>query len=396
MARFIGIRHRVKRTAEGQARPTMVAISDGDGIRPHTLEDDTAELDFVLERFPAAWRNLAPGEQAEKLLSHHRKQRKKGDTEVVRVPAAFDGLKADDTVAMVLGGSGDRLAYALARRAKEIGARVLRIPPFVLKEHRGDTPKEGDHFTLAGLAESRPKLFYPVEPRDLDLIRLREAYRARRFTQKDRIRCEQRLYQRVIGEIFLSPEGRYPEGLVEDFYDQVKASDVILQGLLTEERKRGSELNAVVDALEVWHGVLAPVEGCGQVIAAGIIAAIGDIRRFKTDAQLKAYCGVHVLADGRVPRQRMGAVANWSGEARQALYQLGEQFVYRPDSPWGQRLRVYKRSLRERHPEVVEVGGKKRYTDGHIHKMAIWRTLTRFTEWLHREWTRLEARKQAG
>ncbi len=136
------------------------------------------------------------------------------------------------------------------------------------------------------------------------------------------------------------------------------------------------------------------MEGCGEVIAAGIIAAIGDIRRFPRDAKLKAYCGVHILPDGRIPRKRLGAVANWSGEARQALYQLGEQFVYRPDSEWGRKLRTYKRALRERHPEVVEVAGKKRYTDGHIHKMAIWRTLSRFVEWLHREWTRLEAERQ--
>ena len=39
-------------------------------------------------------------------------------------------------------------------------------------------------------------------------------------------------------------------------------------------------------------------------------------------------------------------------------------------------------------------GGKdktiKRYTKGHIHKMAIWRSLTRFVESLHREWWKLE------
>ncbi len=43
------------------------------------------------------------------------------------------------------------------------------------------------------------------------------------------------------------------------------------------------------------------------------------------------------------------------------------------------------------HPEVVETeAGKKRYTKGHIHKMAVQRTLTKFVEWLWREWWKLE------
>jgi hypothetical protein len=34
--------------------------------------------------------------------------------------------------------------------------------------------------------------------------------------------------------------------------------------------------------------------------------------------------------------------------------------------------------------------GKKRYTDGHIHKMALWRTATQFVRWLFRQWWALE------
>ena len=50
--------------------------------------------------------------------------------------------------------------------------------------------------------------------------------------------------------------------------------------------------------------------------------------------------------------------------------------------------------MRERHPEPVAVMRKgrtvKRYTDGHILKMARWRTLTKFVRWLVKEWLRLE------
>ena len=297
MARLIGIRHRVKRTQEGQARPTLVAIRDGGSPAALTLESDTAELDFVLGRFPTSWRALEAGEDSKRFLPHHvREQKRRGET-TTRVPASFDGLAPGDTVAMTLGGSGDRLAYALSRRAEEIGARVLRIPPFFLKDHRNGATKEDDHLTLSALAERLPELFYPVGPRDRDLIQLREAYRARRYAQKDRIRCEQRLKQLVIGRIFLSPEGRYPEGLIEDEYDRQRASDAILKTVLDEEKQREVTLKSLVRALDIWKEILEPIEGCGEVIAAGIVASIGDIRRFATDAKLKAYCGAHVLAD---------------------------------------------------------------------------------------------------
>lgn len=129
-------------------------------------------------------------------------------------------------------------------------------------------------------------------------------------------------------------------------------------------------------------------------------------------AKLAAFCGVHVLRGGKYqdvppeksfPRRRGGALANWNTLARQALYLLGDQFNRRPDSPWGQRLIAAKARLRAIHPEPVVVKkngpddkGTKRYTDGHIHKMAIWRTLTRFVSWLFREWRRLERRQQAA
>jgi len=408
--RFIGIRHRVKRTAEGEARPTMVAIKEGDQVKTFKLEDEQAELDFLLNRFPVAYRNYNP--ETDDLADFYPHQvkwtKKKGpDGEIVKengktvmvphkVPSAYDGFKVGDTIAMILGGSGDRFAAALSRRAEEISpARVMRIPSFVFKGLRTGDDKDQDQVQLAELVQARSELFQLVGPRDRELICVKETLFARRDAQKARIGCEQRLRQRFIGQVFLEPGGRYPEGNIEDDYDRLKANDVVLLALLKEEQNREKELRSAVRALEVWDEIFEPLTGCGEVLAAGLIAPIGDIRRFGTKHQLKAFCGVHVQSDGRFPRKRSGSVANWNPRARQALYLLADQFNRRPDSDWGLKLRDYKVKLREKHPEVEEVNGKKRYTDGHIHKMAIWRTLTKFVEWLWREWTRLENRHQA-
>ncbi len=405
MARVIGIRHRTKRTKEGEARPTMIAVKDGENVKVYELEEDDDEKDFLLGRYPTKYHNVTEPVDETKYFPHHLKRDDEG--EVVRVPSAYEGLKAGDMIAMILGGSGDRFAAALSRRGEEIGATVQRIPPFTFKTERGAVPKEDDHLLLASLFQAKPELFQKLLPRDRDLIRLRESFMARKEAQRARIGCEQRLRQQLIGRIFLDEEGRFPEGSIEDMYDREKASNVIFKNLRAEEREREKELKICVHALSVWE-LFEGVEGCGEVIAAGIVSAIGDIRRFKNAAKLKAFSGMHVLPDGRIPRRREGSTANWQPLARQALWLLGDQFNKRPDSVWGKKLREYKVRLREKHPEVLNLpkmgdDGKpvvhpktgkpvtvSRYSPIHIHKMAIWRTLTKFTEWLFREWTKLE------
>lgn len=407
MDRIIGIRHRIKRTAQGEARPTQVSILQQGN---YDLADETEELDWVLGRFPLTWQSIKKREDLCSCLPHHILWRKLKDEEpksfpdfllsqkgkdwwvATKVPKEYDGLRVGDKVAMVLGGSGDRLAYALSRRAEEIGAQIYRLPPIELKKHREKREKrdkEEDGQTLAGLLRDSPELFYPVTRRDRELILLRQAYLARTDAMKARIACEQRLQQHLIGQIFCQPDGLYPEGEIENLYDKTKANDAILQSLLREEKAREGELVKVVESLDIYQKLFVPIEGVGPMIASRLIVAIGDIRRFATDAKLKAFCGVHLLKDGRFPRKRSGEVANWHNEARQALYLLGDQFNRRPDSEWGKNLREYKVKFRAKHPVEV-VNGKKRYTDAHIHKMATWRTLTKFTEWLWREWWALE------
>lgn len=347
--RYIGIRHRVKRTAMGEARPTQVAILSGDEQKIIVLKDDDAELEFV------------------KL-----------------------GLVSGDMVAMILGGSGDRLAFALSRQAEAVGARVLRLPPHCLKEKRNGGDKDQDALLLATLLHDDQRLFYEMGPAERKLIILSEALSAREDAMKARIACEQRLRQRLIGKIFCSSDGLYPEGSLEDRYDAERASDKILSALVSEESARARDVAKALEEIPVYTEVLSKMEGLGPMISAKLIVAIGNIKKFANSAKLKAFCGAHVLTDGTFPRKRRGVRCNWNPTARQALYLLGDQFVKRPGTPWGKRLNEYKRILREKHPEET-VNGKKRYTKGHIHKMAIWRTLTKFTEWFYREWTRLEA-----
>lgn len=353
--RIIGIQHKVKRTAAGDAQPTMLFILDpskrGRAQRKLLkLESDDAELDWALYRLPTGWRDATHEDDLTALPAHHVKVRGK----TTRIPSGYTGMQNGDRIVMVLGGSGDRLAYALTRRATQLQrAAVHRIPPFKLKQFRATDDKSSDAELLTELFVQVPQDFYRAGPRDLKIIALREALFARNDAMKARIACDQRLRQRRIGLIFTDDEGLYPEGGIEAHYEYVKANDAILRGLLAEENKRELDLKRVLRQMDVYTEIFEPIKGVGPMIAARLIASIIDIRRFATEHQLKAYCGAHVLPNGVFPRRRSGSVANWKPDARQALFLIGDQFNRQARSKWGIRLRENKAKMLERHPMPV-------------------------------------------
>ena len=461
MGRLIGIRHRVKRNQEHESKPTQVTVFENGKFRAFELSDETAEMDFVKGTFPVSMRVPAGGEDITKFSPHHcdwRKLKKDEKPEdfpkamtrknedkvwevLTKVPATFDGLQAGDTVVMVLGGSGDYLAFAMSRRGENIDADVKRVPPSKLKEFRGEDKKDDDSANLIRLYQQSPELYQDVTPRDRDLIQLRIKFVTWQEAMKARMAYEQRLFQWLIGskfteetDLYIEGEAKKPfakkkedenilafwaRGVISLAYEWAKKRDKVLQNLVTEEKTRANELEKHLEGMDVYTKVFKPVEGCGPKIAARLIMAIGDIRRFEDTyrpdgkittgkAKLKSFCGVAVDPNGQFRRQRSGEVANWSKEARQALYLIADQFNRRPESEWGLKLREHKVKLRAAHPDVIckdcskngtlvkwddcpdKKKHKRAYNDGHIHKMALWRTATKFVEWLYKAWTDLE------
>lgn len=466
--RFLGFRHRVKvRIVDGEATeplPSTVAISDSQGFISEQLElgDEQAELDFIngvlpiKHRIPEFSEDITPSKpwqviwrasKEEDLLTERHpsqkryKNRRGKEPELVEVvkeiPCEWTGLQHGDALAMCLGGSGDYFALAASNKLHSMGGEVFRIPPFKLLEHRGTGSKDNDAKLLAEIVRTHHEDFYPTIVRDNYIIMVRETFKVRTDAMKDRMACAQRLRQRFIGMVFCSPTGGFAGGSIEKQFEELKVNDPIYTAVVAQEEKALKAMTTAVENTEVWQKLFADLPGVGPAIAARIISAVIDIRRFETPAKLKKFMGVHVLEDGTFPRRRHKVVSNWNPDTRQALYLLADQFVKKPKSAWGEKLNDYKRKFREKHPEVcirveveklgivdgmkfidfpigpapqkpkkqytvkhpttgedITVTGSLRYSDGHIHKMAIWRTLTKFVEWLHREWWKLEDKAQ--
>lgn len=461
--RVIGMLHRVKLMIRDdvviESHPTQIAVFDTSTSKTveYKLDNETNELDFLLGRFPIAWRKLKDDEVVpEGVLPHHLIQKEKGSGVERSVPVSFDGLQAGDCVLTQMGGSGQNFTFALSRRSEKIGATVSWVNATLFKrlcdEHGiirakyKETSDDGkrseiglDHTAVIALAKISSDSFHEVDIKARELILLRGLYQTFIETQGARIGCEQRLRQRAIGKIFCTTEGEYPEGAVEDKIKEVLANSAVLSAFKKEERQAVKDLEEALSSMSVWKNVFEPIQGVGPRIAARLVVSVGDIGRFETESKLTAFLGAHVLkSDGKkfvrgekpengiLARRRTGQLSNWQPEGRQALYLVADQFVRRPDSVWGKKLRVYKANFRAKHPypqvwekdakgvvickhdllpekhkrtmggwELMQddgsflvVKGATKYNDGHIHKMAIWRAITRFVRFLFKAWKR--------
>jgi hypothetical protein len=403
--RLVAIAHRVKARKVGdvlaEALPTRVLVVDGDGSRHnYDLKTEADELAFVTGTYVTEWR-------------------KEGEE---KTPSAFDGLRAGDIVLMTLGGSGDPLAYAISRQGEKVGFSLHRMPPWALKALRGEKPADqkkrdaSELETLLSAFKDKSAPFYLSDAADRERMMVSVCYQAFKEAQVVRMGQMSRFRQSAIGRVFMGSEGLFEDGVsklqllllkfsegVSQIFGKKTKYVAVLEALVSAEAASKRELEEAVEASRLWQ-LFEPVPGIGPSIAGALIASIGDMRKFPTEAKFWAFCGLHTLkSDGKkfepgeqplggiMARRRTGQLSNWQPKARQALYLLADQFNRRPGSYWGQKLIENKKAYRLKHPEAVKnEAGKLRYNDGHIHKMALWKTLRQFTRWLYREWTRLE------
>ncbi|MFO0764845.1 MAG: transposase [Patescibacteria group bacterium] len=117
---------------------------------------------------------------------------------------------------------------------------------------------------------------------------------------------------------------------------QKKAVERALQG--GKVRRKGTKEFSIIPANDVFKTVFEPIDGCGPLIAARIIAAVVDIRRFKSLPALKAYAGYHHFEDGSRARRVAGKVSNWNTDLKQGVYLFCDQTVKNKKSSWNAKL----------------------------------------------------------
>lgn len=138
-------------------------------------------------------------------------------------------------------------------------------------------------------------------------------------------------------------------------------NDSIQSPFMANMRETKRTIERQLKADPIYRSVFEPLPGFGPLIAARMIAAIMDIRRFKTRPCLTAYAGYHHFEDGSRARRREGQVSNWAQELKQAVYLWTQQTIKMPQSPWRARLDLRKayelyKLLYARQLEAMEQG----------------------------------------
>ncbi len=425
MPRIIGIRHQEKGTVAGEMRPTQFFILEDDGASSTLeFEDVLGELNWLVGKYALGFREVTdrtedlsmhagsikfgPCAEGENLSGFHPSQllKEKGKVKVARkVPSLYDGVRPDDIYVAMMGGSGHQLVAGLSARLEKLGGSgaAYHVPPNRIADRYGkDRDKDNDAFLVIGFFKSNPELFYKVLVQDRLIANVKSCWANRKAAQFARIAHGLRLRKVALLKAYAEPEAYAGAGLEVETLKFI-AGDIDTKDLESDESAATTALKNAVEATEVWTKIFDPLEGVGPAIAGGIIAAIGDIRRFKTPWQLAKFCGVACvtkdvkgspLARATIQRRRSGEFSGWNNDARKCLWNFADQCNRRPSSVWGQHLLAIKAKTLELHPEPVEetssTGKKiKRYTKGHIHKMAIWRLQTDFICVIWRQWKRV-------
>lgn len=284
-ARFIGIRHRVKQTAAGEARPTQVYITNADGSDAVSLELKTEddELAFVDGQFVTKWRDLGEGEKVGALSAWQMRTAGTGEKKRTQVAVAVEGLQMFDRITMMMGGTGDDFAYALSSRAEQMSAQVIRVPAFVLKALRpSERTKDEDARTLSEIGRDHPERGYVCQRRDRLYIDVRGLCIQFLIAQRQRVAYEQQLRQRLTRDRFIKPRVGPLVPLAEAF-EKLQETDVGFLTLMAKEKAISVELEDAVSNTIAWQKVFCSPQykGCGVRISARLMAAIVDIRRFE-------------------------------------------------------------------------------------------------------------------
>jgi hypothetical protein len=434
--RIVGVRHRQKKTKEGEARPTVLCIApvgDPSNTIEISLEDEQDEIDWAHHVYPITFRDVLPRDKPEDFLPWHLQWKKVKEGESIegipdshlrsegkvterltKVPCEFIGAETGDTIVMLAGGSGNLFAHLLSRVGEQMDMKVMRISAARAKEFRKGTefePVENLHRALVWMYESDSSGFRQLQARHRAQVEIEELYKLFEDVQNDRKSCGLRLYQRAKRSAYTQPHVETSTHVaVEERHKALLASDPVHLALNMEEERVEDDALKIMKSMPIYTQVLKGVSGIGPRIALRLIASIPDISAFETEAQFCAFCGVHCLgADGNklkkgetpptnrggFPRHKRGVICDWKPVLRQALFLFDDQLNRNPGSYWGSRRVEIKKGLRAKHPvpveEIVEGGRKvKRYTDGHIQNMARWKTLNKFCRWLFRRLKNLE------
>lgn len=219
-------------------------------------------------------------------------------------------------------------------------------------------------------------------------------------------------------EHFLSDDDLSIYGITTIF-ENASSFEKDLEKLITKQLKNHA----------LYNQYLALIRGIGPILAAGLIAYIGDIERFKHVSSLWQYCGygmnrycenckkptwVEVEYDTGTLAKKLhplescsickgdtipivqsrisGYQSNWNDKLKVLAWKAGTSFVKQPaaKSKYRKLYDKIKKQEHKQHPKKIKVKTKTLYNDGHLHNRAMRKVVKIFLAHLWQTWRRQE------
>ena len=221
-----------------------------------------------------------------------------------------------------------QLTRALERTLMAVGERLVRVPPKLMAPERRAGRMRGKSDPIDALAVARaalrePRLDHPRAGEErLRELKLLVDHRDDLIAERRRAQQRLRWHLHDLDSTLVVPLGaldravwldrlgrrlsRQPQNVqVQIARELVGRCRSLTRAILERERELQARMAAAAPAL-----LLVP--GCGPVSAAKLLAEIGPIERFQTDAQLARHAGVAPLqaSSGRVQRHRLDRGGN--------------------------------------------------------------------------------------
>ena len=161
--------------------------------------------------------------------------------------------------------------------------------------------------------------------------------------------------------------------------------DEYLQSFEVLKKKAVKEMADYGKMVPVWDWVIS-IKGISTKLAAKLIAQIDDISKAPTVSALWRYCGYAVIDGNR----ESGSSTHYNRVLKSTCYLICTSFIKQQTPGYSDIYYAEKLRLRDLYPEKIIVDGKTKYNDGHIHAMAMRKTIKVFLQHLWVTWRELE------
>lgn len=167
----------------------------------------------------------------------------------------------------------------------------------------------------------------------------------------------------------------------------------LMEAMQLDQMKKNTEklMAGFGKQVPVWDWMVS-IHGIGNHTAAKILALIDDISTFENTSQLWRYCGYAVM-DGKAELNKAGEKSHFNRRLKSELFLLAESFLKSQSPEYVGFYYEEKSRLRSEYPEPIEDKASpwgKKFTDQHIHRMAIRKMIKIFLNHLWVQWRTAE------